>query len=194
MSDEDRPSGAEGVGPSRSPAPAPDDDGASAPAPVPGGPAPVLNYASLGQEKRVQGMVTVATFGAAWEAHLAAGKLEAEGIPCLIADENMATTYGGVLGVALGGIKLQVPVGDAERARAALPARVRGQVHACPSCGSSDTKEVSLTPVEALVCLLLLGIPYLFMPRRFWCLACGNRWKAARYEEPEQEDEEKDEG
>ena len=27
-----------------------------------------------------------------------------------------------------------------------------------------------------LVCLLLLGIPYLFLSRRFWCLACGNRW------------------
>ena len=62
---------------------------------------PVLNYAQPGtvgggKEQGAMNLVTIATFAQAWEAHLAAGKLESEGIPAVIADENIINASGGL--------------------------------------------------------------------------------------------------
>lgn len=60
-------------------------------------------------------MITVATFDFTPEAHVAMGRLEAEGIPCVLTDEHLVQTDW-LYGIAVGGIKLQVAPEDAPRA------------------------------------------------------------------------------
>src|SRR6478609_8075277 len=63
--------------------------------------------AAGGEGKRVD-WVTVATFGESAAAHVARLKLENEGIPVFIADENIGVALWHY-SIATGGIKLQVP-------------------------------------------------------------------------------------
>jgi hypothetical protein len=170
----------------------PDDD--------PDQPPPTLDYATPGQPpfKSAAALVTIATFAEAWEARLALGKLEADGIPASLADENMVGIGGGLYTNMVGGIKLQVPAADAQRARMLLPARVRGRVTRCPRCGSTDTVEIGYTPTEKILFLLLLGLPYLFVQKRWLCHACTHAWAGpggddAEDERPEREDDDDDE-
>lgn len=60
-------------------------------------------------------LTTVATFGSAVEASLAQQMLTAEGIEAYVHDNAMATAMWH-LGVAIGGVKVQVPTKDAARA------------------------------------------------------------------------------
>ena len=64
-------------------------------------------------------LVTVATFDDSVAAHIAAGRLQADGLYCEIADEHLVQTDW-LYGPAVGGIKLRVPVEHAERALAIL--------------------------------------------------------------------------
>jgi hypothetical protein len=137
-----------------------------------------LGYARPGTERPGMNLVTIATFAQSWEAHLAAGKLEAAGIPAVLADENIVSIGGGIYTGLAGGIKLQVPQVDAERALAELPDRVRVRQVKCPRCGSTDTREVDYTPGLKIFFLLLLGLPYLFTRRPHVCLSCQNVWRS----------------
>lgn len=58
--------------------------------------------------------VTLASFLHPAEAHIARLRLEAAGVACVLLDEMMAATN--CLALAIGGVKLQVPAADAERA------------------------------------------------------------------------------
>jgi hypothetical protein len=60
-------------------------------------------------------MITIATFDSPTEAHIALGRLQAEGIPCMLADEYMGN-YGMPASIAVGGIKLKVEPELAQRA------------------------------------------------------------------------------
>lgn len=51
--------------------------------------------------------ITVATFDTSPEAHIAMGRLQAEGIECHLADEHLVQTDW-LYSIAVGGIKLQV--------------------------------------------------------------------------------------
>jgi len=62
------------------------------------------------------GWFTVATFDMMPDAHIAQGRLRAEGIECVIADEHLVQTDW-LYSIAVGGIKLQVNEQDLERAR-----------------------------------------------------------------------------
>lgn len=53
------------------------------------------------------------------DAHIALGRLQAEGIPATLADENLVQTDW-LYSIAVGGIKLQVADADAGRARLVL--------------------------------------------------------------------------
>ena len=167
-----------------------------------GGEAPppptVLNYAQpgtvAGNEHDAMKLVTIATFAQAWEAHLAAGKLESEGIAAVIADENMVGTGGGLYTNMVGGIKLQVPRVDRERALAALPQRVRAVETPCPRCRSTDTRQIDFSPGLKIFFLLLLGLPYLFVQRSWACLDCGYIWRAPSGGAVDRKDEDEDDG
>jgi hypothetical protein len=153
---------------------------------------PTLNYASPGAGPSRSKLVTIATFGQAWEAHLAAGKLEAEGIAAVIADENIVGTGGGLYTNMVGGVKLQVPQVDADRALAALPKRVRAVHVNCPRCRSIDTRQIDFSPGVKILFLLLLGLPYLFVQKPWYCLDCGNVWRAASGGAPDSDDEDEE--
>ena len=150
---------------------------------------PVLDYAALRGERRRTGLVTVATFADAWEANLALGKLQAEGIAATLADQNIVAAGGGLYTGLAGGIKLQVAVADEQRARAALPKRSTGDRVKCPTCGAFDTRPVPTHPILRMLYLLMLGLPYVLFGKRWTCAACGNTWRRSIYEEPDDEDE-----
>jgi hypothetical protein len=154
---------------------------------------PVLNYASPGTGVR---LVTIATFGHAWEAHLAVGKLESEGIRAVLADENVVSASGGIYNNAIGGVKLQVAQQDVPQALAVLPERVRGRIVVCPKCGLTDTRPMELSPGMKMLCLCLLGLPYLFFTRPWVCIDCGHLFKspppAPRRDENNEDDDDDD--
>lgn len=60
-------------------------------------------------------MVTVATFDNMVDAHIALGRLQAEGVPASLADEHLVQTDW-LYAIAVGGIKLQVEPALVERA------------------------------------------------------------------------------
>ena len=62
-------------------------------------------------------LVTIATYDKAVDAHIALGRLSAEGIEARLFDENMVQVAGAI---ALGGIKLRVTRGDEKAARVVL--------------------------------------------------------------------------
>jgi hypothetical protein len=64
-------------------------------------------------------LLTVATFDDAVSAHIAAGRLQADGLYCEIVDEHLVQTDW-LAGPAVGGIKLRVPAEHAQRALAIL--------------------------------------------------------------------------
>jgi hypothetical protein len=63
--------------------------------------------------------VTIARYDTMPEAHIALGRLQAEGIECWLADEHLVQTDW-LYSIAVGGIKLQVEEHDSARARAVL--------------------------------------------------------------------------
>jgi hypothetical protein len=151
---------------------------------------PVLSYASPGTGVK---LVTLATFGQDWEAHLALGKLEAEGIRAVLDNENFVNAGGGLYTNMTGGIKLKVAQEDLQVALAALPARVRGRIVPCPKCGLIDTRPIELSTGMKMLCLCLLGLPYLFLTHPWVCLDCGHLFKPPpRPAEDDDDDDEKD--
>jgi len=64
-------------------------------------------------------LITVATFDNMPSAHIAKGRLEAEGVPCWLKDEHLGQTDW-LYNIAVGWIKLQVEAPDAARAGAIL--------------------------------------------------------------------------
>jgi hypothetical protein len=74
-------------------------------------------------------LTTIATFDNMPAAHIAKGRLEAEGINCWLKDENLVQTDW-LYNIAVGWIKLRVEPHDAERARAILNTDYSGDVDA----------------------------------------------------------------
>lgn len=70
-------------------------------------------------------LVEIATVATPFEAHLLKGRLEAEGLTVIVADEHMigANT---ALAYVIGGVRLLVRAPHAERARAVLAGIERG--------------------------------------------------------------------
>ena len=64
-------------------------------------------------------LTTIATFDNMPAAYIAKGRLEAEGIPCWLKDENLGQTDW-LYNIAVGWIKLQVEPHQAQQARAIL--------------------------------------------------------------------------
>ena len=64
-------------------------------------------------------MVTVGVFDNMVDAHIALGRLQAEGVPCGLADEHLVQTDW-LYSIAVGGIKLQVEEAYEQRAREIL--------------------------------------------------------------------------
>lgn len=137
-------------------------------------------------------LVAIAEFGEPHEAHLAKGRLEAEGVPACIAGEHLASmnaTFADTGGL----IRIEVAPEEAERALAILgrdhsdmfvdegseaamrpPATTRAPAttSVCPCCGSASVFEEERAGGAFLGALLraLSG-------RSSRCFTCGQRWK-----------------
>ena len=136
-------------------------------------------------------LVTVGSFTGPIEAHLAKGRLEAEGIPAFVAHEHHVWANW-VYSNALGGIKIQVPAEAADQAEAILREHTGGEYesalgeefadikdNSCPYCGSNDFKsQIPIAPL--LLVILTLGLLSIIFPLRrenHTCLKCGSKWK-----------------
>jgi hypothetical protein len=131
-------------------------------------------------------LVTLWTYRDLPEALIAQGKLEAEGLECFLADDNIVR-MDWFWSNLMGGVKLQVAAKDLETAMAVLSEEIPagftadevGEEYkqpACPKCGSLDVAFETLNREVALVALQLFALP-VPIPRNSWkCEDCGARW------------------
>lgn len=140
-------------------------------------------------------LVTISKFVSLGEAKLAQGKLMCAGISAFVCDENMHA-MNWHMGMALGGIRLQVPDSQVVRALEVLddfdPEEAEGlqyegdddeameQVACCPECESLEIREVPCEPPHQIT-LWSSGLPLPETPtpttRRWRCLMCGYEWR-----------------
>jgi ribosomal protein S27AE len=130
--------------------------------------------------------VTVATFARPVEAHLARTKLESEGIPCFVTDEQLVQVNW-LFPNVIGGVKLKVPASYAPRAKDILRPRPRLVVVAdadakipedeliCPRCRSFDVYRHKQR--LAAVATALFGSILPWHIRKWVCKQCGYQWK-----------------
>ena len=131
------------------------------------------------------GLITIAQFRDLPEAGLAKSRLESEGITCFL-DNEFTIGANWLYSNALGGVKLNVPEGNAEEAKAILEettesmASEESEEHledsACPVCGATEIETKNYTRKFAAL-TLLISLPLLLFWKRYSCKSCGHRWK-----------------
>ena len=125
-------------------------------------------------------LVTIASFPEAIEAHIYRNRLEAEGIPCVLADENIVSNQPWHT-IAYGGVKLRVRHTDEVHAREIIQA-IRGKLNPeatelCPVCHSDNIKtKRNVNILKQLVSVLFMGTP---VARKASCSNCGHTWQLA---------------
>lgn len=145
-------------------------------------------------------LVTISKFLSLGEAKLAQGKLVSAGITAFVCDENMHA-MNWHMGMALGGIRLQVPDSQVVRALEVLDDfepedsedlqlesdedEEDGEVEevaCCPECESLEIREVPTTSPRQIT-LWSAAIPFPEAPaqtsHRWRCLMCGYQWRDA---------------
>ncbi len=140
-------------------------------------------------------LVTITKFLSLGEAKLAQGKLVSAGIAAFVCDENMHA-MNWHMGMALGGIRLQVPDSQVVRALEVLddfePEVLDEdaldddedfeEVACCPECESLEIREIA-SPKPRQITLWSAAIPFPEPPTQVthhWkCLACGYQWREA---------------
>jgi hypothetical protein len=145
-------------------------------------------------------LVTISKFLSLGEAKLAQGKLVSAGITAFVCDENMHAMNWHI-GMALGGIRLQVPDSQVVRAlevlddfepEDGLPLELDGdeelgedeleEVACCPECESLEIREMPPASPRQIT-LWSAAIPFPEPPTqvsRLWkCLMCGYQWREA---------------
>jgi len=134
----------------------------------------------------------VQTFDNYLQAHILKSKLEAEGISCILQDEQTVTMYW-FWSNAIGGIKLKVPVSELSRAKILIERMESEAVTAakqpgffeeeddeqlasdnriCIHCGSKNTKKRDYKRKSAFLSILLLGFPLMFRSDKWYCFHC----------------------
>ena len=128
-------------------------------------------------------MKTVATFREAYQAYLAKGKLEGEGISSIVVDEYVVG-INWMYSQAVGGVKVQVTEADYERASQILKKDYtkdldaldqEGPKDSCPKCGSFS---ISLRPYSRwwLIPSLFFEAPIFFRRKKWRCNNCDAIW------------------
>ena len=125
---------------------------------------------------------TVDRFFHPTDAHIAAGKLESEGIPVFLLGINHASANW-LLSNALGGIRLQVPASFVDEARELLVQISTSSEYGesdCPECGSAETTAMSNSRKIAFLAVHLFSIPLPWQSNRRHCQSCGADWEVTR--------------
>jgi hypothetical protein len=127
---------------------------------------------------------TVASFRDPYEAHIARGKLETEGIPTVVLDEHLIQVDW-LASQAIGGVKVQVPEEDFVRAREIMTADYEAELEdieearlesspdeVCPACGAIilPARKYSLW---SLIPSLFFLVPIFFRKKGWVCNYCG---------------------
>ena len=126
-------------------------------------------------------LTTVASYSLPYEAQIAWARLDSEGIPAYIADEqtiNMQWLYSN----ALGGVRVQVPGAYAERAVEILSEDLSDTLAEqesldsayCSKCGSSETEPHQLGRRIAFLVFLGLDFPFFPVKNTTKCKVCGH--------------------
>lgn len=127
-------------------------------------------------------LVTVESYLHPTEAHIAAGRVRAEGIPVHLHGINHVSANW-LIANALGGIRLQVPAQHVAHAKEILATDVHFEppdLDVCPACGSTDTTTHSTAWKISFLAVHLLNIPLPWSKNRRRCQACGNSWSGDR--------------
>ena len=130
-------------------------------------------------ESQSPNWTTVDRFFHPTDAHIAAGKLESEGIPVFLLGIHHASANW-LMSNALGGIRLQVPASHVDDARQLLAqiAKPSDQGESeCPECGGSDTTAMSNSRKVAFLAVHLFSIPLPWRTNRRHCQSCGAEWE-----------------
>jgi len=122
-------------------------------------------------------LVTIDRFYHPTEAHIAAGRLEAEGIPVHLFGIHHAS-MNWLLSTALGGIQLKVPGSLADEARRILATEhpIESPEEICPNCQSSDTSPLSAMWRVSFLATNLLSLPLPWRRSERRCESCGHEW------------------
>ena len=133
----------------------------------------------MNTEEQTPNWTTVDRYFHPTDAHIAAGKLESEGIPVFLLGINHASANW-LLSNALGGIRLQVPESCAEEARRLLAetAEVDEETDKCPKCGATNSSPMNNSRKVAFLAVHLFNIPLPWRRKRRHCDSCGNEWSA----------------
>ena len=127
------------------------------------------------------GYITVRRYSSPQEAHLARAKLESEGVPAVVQDENLVR-MNWLYSNAIGGVKLQVAHSHVDAANQILGCVERSEprseaVYQCPECGADDT-HIQVRGRRATFLTWLVACFPLWKGRREWiCAACQHTWK-----------------
>ena len=131
-------------------------------------------------------LVTIATTWYPIRAWLIRNRLAAAGIEAIVADESIVT-MDWLTANAIGGIKVQVPLTQAEAACAELESDAsvwlpvfvssNADIEHCPVCQSIDVCDEDYSRRKAFLAWFFLGIPIPFRSKRQRCLECGFRFK-----------------
>ena len=133
-------------------------------------------------------LVTIRTFDNAVAAHMLKSKLENEGIPCYLFDENIVS-LNPLYNVTVGGIKLKINELDRERAQQVIHAieeapllKDNNELLSCPSCDATDliagykSMKGLKGILSAAVSFLLLVFP-IYYKTVYKCKQCGTEFK-----------------
>ena len=135
-------------------------------------------------------LITIATYVSPLEAHLAKGRLEAEGIPAFIAHEHHIWANW-MLSNALGGVKVQINSSDTESAQQIIKTHNAGGYQAdldetqdtntnpCPACGSNNitSRRSKLAVFLVFISLGLLGVVFNIRKNHHQCNDCSQTWQ-----------------
>lgn len=148
--------------------------------------------------------VPIASFMFAPPALLLKSKLETEGIPSVVSDDNFVT-LNPLMSNAVGGVKVKVYQGDVKKALSVLKSfkesdrDIQAQIDDqwakgytladkyCPSCESAAVYRKKYPKhlfILGMILAPILGPLYIFLllyKREFKCIDCGHTWKQRTY-------------
>lgn len=124
-------------------------------------------------------MITIATFSKPEEAHLLRMRLEANGIPAFVQDENLVQ-MDWLYSNAIGGVRVQIYEEDIPQAKELLKQESIDSEDAvvvqCPFCSSNNTEMDELPRRISFLSLLLFHFPLLLSKHRYKCKNCDRSW------------------
>lgn len=121
---------------------------------------------------------TVRTFPNLIEAQIARTALESEGIDCFVRDEFSSAITAHV-NLARGGVRLDVPANEAERAARILAAGAAGpDPLQCETCGGQgeEIAETKRRFIDVIATLFTI-VPARVLKRKIRCQKCGREWR-----------------